>query len=174
VAWVVAVEWAVSGIVFPLWLHLERVSVDRGHYLHFLISQVLSGLVAASLSFFTESFLAARCFYPALVEPHVDDPAALDQLRGLNQRTGVYFMLAIATYFLTTFAVLWLADPGHDRKAIGILGGVGLPSFFLAYWLAGAIRRDLETLSLVAQPAAAGPGSSSELADSSWSTSRLH
>jgi hypothetical protein len=173
VAWVSAVEWAISGIVFPVWLHLKDVSINRGHYLHFLTSQVLCGLIAAGLSFFAVSFLSARAFYPALIDPHAHDPAAIGQLRGLARRTGVYFVLAIASYFLATFAVLWLADTGDDRLAIGALGAVGFPSFVLAYWLSGAIRRDLETLALVAQPGADGPGSSGELADSSWSTARL-
>ncbi|HEV7221494.1 MAG TPA: serine/threonine-protein kinase, partial [Pirellulales bacterium] len=158
VAWVSAAEWTISGVVFPVWLHLGDVSIDRGHYLHFLTSQVLCGLIAAGLSFFAVSFLSVRAFYPVLVDPQVHDPAAIGALRGLAQRTGVYFVLAIASYFLATFAVLWLADAGHDRAAIGALGAVGFPSFILAYWLSSAIRRDLETLSLVVQPGADGPG----------------
>jgi len=91
----------------------------------------------------------------------------------LAQRTGVYFVMAIASYFLATFAVLWLADTGHDRAAIGALGAVGFPSFILAYWLSSAIRRDLETLSLVVQPGAPGASDAGELGESSWSSGRV-
>ena len=174
VAWVSAFEWAVSGVVFPLWLRLEMVSIESRYYLHFFISQLLCGLVAASSSFFVVSFLSMRAFYPALIDPQGRDPEALSRLRGLAQRTGIYLVLAVATYFLSTFAVLWLADPGDDRWAIGVLGFVGFFYFIFAYWLTTAIRRDLETLAIVASPPHDGPGAASELTDSSWSVSRLH
>ncbi|HVW36330.1 MAG TPA: serine/threonine-protein kinase, partial [Pirellulales bacterium] len=173
VAWVSAFEWTLSGLVFPLWLRLEMLSMENRYYLHFFISQLLCGLIAASLSFFVVSFLSTRAFYPALVDPQGRDPEALGQLRGLAQRTGIYLVLAVATYFLSTFAVLWLAEPGDDRWAIGVLGVVGFFYFILAYWLTTAIRRDLETLAIVALPPQDGPGHSSELSDSSWSVSRL-
>jgi len=173
VAWVSAIEWTLSGVVFPLWLRLATVPVKEPYYLHFLISQALCGLIAASLSFFVVSFLSARAFYPALVDPQDRDPEALARLRGLAQRTGVYFVLTVAAYFLSTFAVLWLANSTDDQIAIGVLGVIGFPTFILAYWLSSAIRRDLETLAIVALPPHDGPGFSSELSDSSWSISRL-
>ena len=173
VAWVSAVEWTFSGVVFPLWLRLEMVSIESRHYLHFLISQALCGLIAASSSFFVVSFLSTRAFYPALVDPQGRDPEALSQLRGLAQRTSVYFVVAVAAYFLSTFAVLWLADSTDDQLAIGALAGIGFPVFILAYWLSTAIRRNLETLAIVALPPHDGPGAASELTDSSWSVSRL-
>jgi hypothetical protein len=130
-------------------------------------------LIAASSSFFVVSFLSTRAFYPALVDPQGRDVEALAQLRGLAQRTSVYFVVAVAAYFLSTFAVLWLADSTDDQIAIGVLGLIGFPTFILAYWLSSAIRRDLETLAIVALPPHDGPGHSSELSDSSWSVSRL-
>ena len=173
VAWVSAFEWTLSGVVFPLWLRLKMFSIESRHYLHFFISEALCGLIAASMSFFVVSFLATRAFYPALVDPQGRDPTALAQLRGLAQRTGIYFVLTVAAYFLSTFAVLWLANSTTDRLAVGLLGLIGFPVFMLAYWLTSAIRRDLESLAIVAAPAHDGPGLSSELTDSSWSISRL-
>jgi hypothetical protein len=173
VAWVSAFEWTLSGLVFPLWLRWAEVPVKSQHYLHFLISQACCGLIAATLSFFVVSYLATRAFYPALVDAQGRDNEALGQLRGLAQRTSVYFVLAVAAYFLSTFAVLWLADSTDDQFAIAVLAGIGFPVFILAYWLSTAIRRDLETLAIVAIPSQDGPGSSSELSDSSWSISRL-
>lgn len=172
VAWVSAAEWAISGIVFPLWLNLAEVSIDRGHYLHFLASQMLCGLIAASLSFFVVTCLTTRAFFPALVESQVQDLDSSRGLQALSQRTGRYFVLAIAAYFLAMFGVLWLASPGDDRLALAVLGSLGFPGFMLAYVLSGIIRRDIATLSAAVAPATDAASFAGDLTDSSWSISR--
>ncbi|HVX63340.1 MAG TPA: serine/threonine-protein kinase [Pirellulales bacterium] len=172
VAWVSAAEWAISGIVFPLWLYLKDVSIDYSHFLHFLTSQTLCGLIAASLSFFLITCLTTHAFFPALVEPQQHDSESVRGLQALSQRTGRYFVLAMGAYFLAIFAVLWLANSNDDRIAIAVLGAVGFPGFALAYALSGMIRRDISALAAVVAPAREGIGGGSELSDSSWSISR--
>ena len=158
--------------MFPLWLYLKDVSIDHSHFLHFLTSQTLCGLIAASLSFFLITCLTTHVFFPALVEPQQHDSESLRGLQALSQRTGRYFVLAMGAYFLAIFAVLWLANTNDDRIAIGVLGAVGFPGFALAYALSGLIRRDIAALAAVVAPAREGIGGGSELSDSSWSISR--
>jgi serine/threonine protein kinase len=159
VAWVSAAEWIVSGIVFPIWLSLDATTsanLDRIHYLHFLTSQALCGLPAAMLTFFCVTFLCLRVFYPLLIEPGVPDVSALERLQRLSPWPARYLAASVTLYFISTLAVLLLADTADDRKAMLVLGTVGLPTFWFALMLTKQIERDIAALSIAVSPTQGG------------------
>ncbi len=73
-AWVSAVDWAFSGFVIPTWMRAqvgENTAMVTKDYIHFVISQGLCGLVAATLTFFLVTLAAIRTCYPRLIAPAI-------------------------------------------------------------------------------------------------------
>lgn len=173
VAVVSAAEWAFSGVVFPLWLQLgspARMSFE--HYVHFLVSQVLCGLMSATLAFFAVTFLVVRAFYPLLVEAEKDEPEAITQLAILSRRTAQAFYIAVGVPFVAILAMTGV-DSGGGRVALGVLAGVGFLAFLAAFHWSRAIQRDIAALQQVALlPSSDTFTTSSELTDSFWTGSR--
>ena len=168
VALVSGTLWLITSAVFPGWVHLqfgERSAVEMRHYLHFAASQLLSGLIAGTLCFFVVTFVMVRFIYPMMVRCHAGDPDEGAQVAALTDRTWRYFGLAVAAPFL---AVIVLSVIGTQMgMAIGVLGMVGLAGFILNFFLALAIRKDLEALSLALAPS--GRLEQAAMSDSFWS-----
>jgi hypothetical protein len=173
VAWVTAGAWTVCGIVFPVWLRLDErtaaLSLDK--YAVFFTDLVLCGLMAATLSFFCITFVAVRAFYPRLIDPDVNDPAALPSITSLARRSGFYFLAAVAVPFIAVLAAVLLLK-GNDQYAVFALGLIGLAAFFASYRLWREIQHDLDALAALVEPAASLSDTSSLMTDSSWSTRR--
>ncbi|MEX0714591.1 MAG: serine/threonine-protein kinase [Pirellulales bacterium] len=172
VAWVAGALWTISGIVFPVWLHASTGHVKAIYYLHFMTSQVLCGLIAATLSFFCITFLAVRAFYPSLIRGEAGELGQLDDLQGLKRRTNVYFLLAVPGPLLAIFAVLLLADTRADRIAIGILGVVAFLNFLITYRLSQLIHQDIDALMIAVSPPSDSFVAGSDTVESFWAASR--
>src|SRR5262249_48274253 len=143
-AWVVSALWLTSGIVFPTWLKLDPTTSDAmqaEHYVRFLVTQVLSGLLSASLSFFFVTFLNVRVFYPLLVQPEVDDTAAVQKLRGVARRASIFFGAAVAVPFLAmmtlalTMGMSTFVTEQKSSWGIAVVGAEGVFGSLLAYRL---------------------------------------
>jgi serine/threonine protein kinase len=173
VAVVTAAEWALSGLVFPVWLHggsPARMSFE--HYVHFLVSQTLCGLMSATLAFFAVTFLAVRAFYPLLVEAEQDDPEAVVDLARLARHTAQAFYVAVGAPFVAILAMTGV-DSGGGRWALGVLAGAGFLAFLAAFHWSRAIQRDIAALQQVAMvPSSEAFTASSEAADLFWTGSR--
>jgi serine/threonine protein kinase len=150
VAWMSAAEWFVSGLVFPLWLHLElgdASGMQTHHYVHFLVSQFLCGTMAATLAFFAVTLLSTRAFCPALVDVCSDEPALTRQLNRLAQRVPIYLYI---TYLVVPLALMtFVVVETTSRFAFLVLGVVGLLASLLAIVLSRAIQRDVAALRVV-------------------------
>ena len=145
--------WWISGIAFPVWLHLEvgdTANLGWSQHLHFFTSQVLCGMLASTQTFFLISTLSLHAFFPALVRPEQDNSAALEWLRKLLNRAGWMFYLAVSVPLLSIFAVMF-ADV-RNPAPFGILAALGLGSFILSYRLFSSIQRDVETLAVAVSP----------------------
>jgi hypothetical protein len=92
-AWICAIDWAFSGFVFPSWMQAQvgaNTAITTSLYVHFVVSQALCGLIAATLTFFMVTLGALRTCYPRLVgpaagptpQPNERDTAASDKPRG--------------------------------------------------------------------------------------------
>ncbi len=173
VAVVTGVEWIISGVVFPLWLHIEpatSAALNWSHHLHFFTSQLICGLIAATLSFFTINYLALRAFYPRLMQSELEDVELLPRLRRLTRHCSYAFYLSVPLPLLAILAVVMAQV--QTPEAFVVLAALGLVNFGICFSLAGAINRDAEALALTTSGGLQRFGSSSELTDSFWSNSR--
>ena len=140
-ACVSAAEWFVTGLVFPFWLSRE-VPADRFHaslvYTHFMASQALCGMMASTLAFFFVSVLAVRAFYPTLFQVDHTDLSALGTVRSLQQRTWIYFGLAVVVpplSMVVMVVMLGVAKESMPQSTFAILGLVGLINSGLVFVL---------------------------------------
>ncbi|HEY5311282.1 MAG TPA: serine/threonine-protein kinase [Pirellulales bacterium] len=140
VALVSAIEWLLSGLVFPIWLRIslgENV-LNREQYLHFFASQTLCGMLAATMTFFMMTLFSLRVVTPALVDPDRDDESLYRALERLVRR--------IPWYMFVTFAVVPLAVMvmpavnASGREAFVALGLVGLLALGAAQYFSRGIR----------------------------------
>lgn len=150
---VTLLAWSISGLIFPIWLrmHLGKVpGISTSFYVHFLMSQILFGLVASTLTFFIMTFLTVRALHPLLVKQTRLDGQDLDSLGRLSQRVWIYFAISVAAPFLA-LGSLFLID-SKQQWAFGAISLVGLFGFFVSFGLARFIQNDLAALALAAAP----------------------
>jgi hypothetical protein len=170
VAGVTAVAWLVSGVMFPVWLQAEAAEgagLGFSEYVHFMSSQVVCGLIAATQSFFLVTFLNLRVFFGLLVDLETYDAAISQALRALAVRGRYYFLLAVSVPLI---AIVPLARVDSGRLAVLCLGGLGFVAFLWAYRLTQEIQIDLDAFAVATGPA--GPALESGDVDSFWVQSR--
>ena len=143
-------------------------------YAHFLTSQFISGLIAASLTFFVATFLCVRILYPLLMRTEGEDEDAVEQLTGLSQRIGYYFVVGVSVLFvaLVLLAAFGRGDAQGAQPALVVAAAGGLVCFGVSYKLARVIREDLTGLIIAASPPGETPTLSSDTVDTFWSSSR--
>ncbi len=113
-------------------------------YIHFMLSLVICGLIAAAYPYFLVTFLAVRILYPALL--HGGLPCADDAplLRKVDRELSRYLTVATAIPLL---ALALLASKGLSNPiTVGILSGAGLAGIALAFVLEGRTRAALTAL----------------------------
>lgn len=151
VAVVGIVEWIIAGGLYPTLMHLAGEPLSASHYVHFMASLALCGMIAATYPFFGVTFLSVRAFYPKLLPsepPGEPDHVALTRL---SRRTWGYLILA-ASLPLLAVVVLVLIGSAQGRLILGILSAGSLLGFGLIFYLARTIQADLATLSWIVQP----------------------
>jgi serine/threonine protein kinase len=171
VAWIGIALWIVSGAVFPIWLQTGTpdAQLKPHHYAHFITSQGLCGVIAATGVFFLLTSLAVRVYYPLLLRPDLGNPSETAGLAALSRRTSVYFAVAMSVPFL---ALIPLAFVDLQMPIVFVvLGLYGVASFALLFWLWRKIQQDLQALAVALNPEV-GYGAASESIDSVWSSSR--
>jgi serine/threonine protein kinase len=149
VAWVSGIEWLVSGLVFPIWLRVSlgtSSGLDSRQYVHFFASQVVCGMLAATMSFFLVTIYSLRVLNPPLLDADRDDDAAWQSLEALAARTSVYTRLTFAVIPLA-LVVMPLVHT-DSRWAFFMLGIVGLVAWALASVLARRIQRSIHSLQI--------------------------
>jgi len=151
-------EWLITGLVFPTWLSRE-VPAEKFHtaviFTHFIASQALCGMMASTLAFFFVCVLSVRAFYPALFQVDHTDLAALDWVRGLQQRTWIYFGVAVVVPPLSMIVmvlVLTIADENMPQWTFAVLGLVGLINSGLVFVLLRSAQSALAALSIAVSP----------------------
>ena len=58
--------WFPGGVLFPLGMHLEPGPWRSGDFIHFLLSFVISGLIATTYAYFAAQFVVLRVLYPQM------------------------------------------------------------------------------------------------------------
>ena len=151
-ATITAALWATSGFVFPAWIQLDtgtNSQLSSRHFTHFVVSNLLCGLVAATQSYYVVTFLAVRFCYPWLVRARVPDAREIGDLAKLSRRGRISLALTVSVPFLALSALVLI---NFDRSVIAALSGIGLLGCGLAYWLDLAIRGDLAALAGTMNP----------------------
>ena len=147
IALVSAVEWLISGLVFPAWLHLALTTplgLDARQYVHFFGSQSVCGLLAATTSFFLVTWYSLRVLTPALVDQDHDDPSMRRALDRLSRATGRYTRLTSAAIPLALLLMPLVRS--QSRWTFFVLGLVGLLAWRLAFVLSQRIQRSIQAL----------------------------
>jgi serine/threonine protein kinase len=121
--------WLLSGVPFRLWMYANGADLSVGHYFLFFSSHLLCGLIAGNLVVFTLTYLQVRLFYPRLLSENWETQQLKSAHARLRRRVERYFMLAVATPFISALA-LGLSFSNTD---------VNYWPFFLGLGLLGAI-----------------------------------
>jgi serine/threonine protein kinase len=147
-----AALWTVSGFVFPTWMRYGAAGageLSAGPYVHFVVSNLLCGLIAATQSYYVVSFLSVRLCYPWLLRARPADARELPELANLARIGRIVLGLTVLVPFLALAALL-LNDV--QRVTIGAIAATGFFGCGLAYLLDLAIRADLGALAAAINP----------------------
>lgn len=144
--------WFVSGFVFPTWMRFgagAASQISASHYIHFIVSNMLCGLIAATQSYYVVTFLSVRICYPWLMQARAADARDLPELAGLVRLGRIVLALTVSVPFLALAALL-LKDV--ERDVIGAIAATGFLGCALGYWLDLAIRGDVGALATAIHP----------------------
>jgi hypothetical protein len=159
VAMLIGMEWMVSGLVFPLWL---QIALDRQHglsamqYVHFFGSQLICGLLAATICFFLLTWYSLRVFSPLLIDPAHDDLPLWHALRQLESTTSQFTRLTFATVPLALLLMPLVHT--ESRWTFFVLGLLGMLAWRLATVLERKIQRSIHALQVAVNERFAGYG----------------
>jgi eukaryotic-like serine/threonine-protein kinase len=145
------VEWLVSSLILPLWLHLGADLPEFGatQYVQWFFAQSICGLIAVTFAFFCITLYSLRCLTPRMIDAVSDDAELAGGLDRLERRAGLYSRLsfAVVPLALVAMAVVQPAWPWTFK----ILGVVGLVTWALAVVLGSRLLRLIAALRVVAQ-----------------------
>ncbi len=149
---VTAALWTVSGFVFPTWMRFgagAASQISTGDYVHFIVSNLLCGLIAATQSYYVVTLLSVRICYPWLLQARPTDARELAELANLARWGRIVLGLTVLVPFLALAALL-LKDV--ERGVIGAIAATGFIGCALAYWLDLTIRADIGALATAINP----------------------
>jgi serine/threonine protein kinase len=171
-AWMGMVLWIVSGIAFPAGqlMKFGASAVKPIDFGIFLASQVVTGWISSTLTFFLLAFIFVRAFYPVLVRPDEAHTEEVEDLSKLAHRCGWCFaltivgtVLALGLVALATSTSLWW------RAGLPVIGGI---CSLAAYWMSQLIRADLLTLAIAIDPQREASSITSDTISSLWTGTR--
>ena len=128
-------EWLISGLVFPVWLHAHAPAdspLTWQHYLHFIGSQLVCGLISATLTFFFVTFVAIRICYPLLLRRNWPARRKSPVWCALSGRVWIYFGLAVCAPFLAVMLLVLIASGAQRNWRLGRGRPDWVRSFLLA------------------------------------------
>ncbi|MGE0192244.1 MAG: serine/threonine-protein kinase [Planctomycetota bacterium] len=143
-ACVVLPLWILGGLAFPVWRTLEGGVVGGAAWSHFVVSNVLFGVLAATGAFFNAAaVIVVGALAPVLAPPR-PAPWPEDAAQRLERRAQVCFGASVAVPFVSVVANTFMP---HDEQAVYlVLGLLGVVAFGLAWLLHDLVRRTLAAL----------------------------
>ncbi len=155
VAWIVVVLWSASGIAIPIGLEVgSEAPTGLGWevHLHLVVSQVLCGVITATLTFYCMTLMAVRALYPLFLRAGSIVPRDQEGIRFAGRRVWLHFGLSVSVPFIAVIVLVLSNPPQELRWAQVVLGIFGLLSFGLVFWMSRLIQTDLAALSLAVGP----------------------
>jgi serine/threonine protein kinase len=171
-AWLGMSLWLLSGIAFPAGqlFKFGAVAVDPTDFATFLASQVVTGWISSTLTFFLLTFIFVRAFYPVLVRPDETHIEEVDGLVKLAHRCGWCFGLTIfATFLALGLVALGTATSLWWKIGLPVIGGA---CSLAAYWMSQLIRADLATLAVAIDPQREASSITTDTVSSLWTGTR--
>ncbi|HEV3138515.1 MAG TPA: serine/threonine-protein kinase, partial [Pirellulales bacterium] len=151
-AMITALLWTISGFVIPAWIHFgagAESKLSPEHFRHFVVSNLLCGMIAATQSYYVVTFFSVRFCYPWLLQARPADARDANDLADLARRNRIFLGLTVSVPFVAVLAFVQLS---FDPEVISTLGAIGLFGCGLAYWLDLTIRGDLAALAASMDP----------------------
>jgi serine/threonine protein kinase len=146
-----AALWTVSGFVFPTWLRFgdSNAPISAAAYVHFVISNMLCGLIAATQSYYLVTYLSLRVCFPWLLQARGPDARVLPELGHIARLGRSVLGLTVSVPFLALAALL-VNDVARD--VLGAIAATGFLGCALGYWFDLTIRADLVALATAINP----------------------
>jgi serine/threonine protein kinase len=142
--------WLVAGLIWPIALRAaaaEPPPEGWAAYIHFLLSLLICGLIAAAYPYFVATFIAVRAWYPALLGSEGPNAADGPALRQIEREMARY--RAAATAIPLVGVALLASSRAANMLAVAMLCVIGLAGTLLAFALEGRVRADIAALSQV-------------------------
>jgi serine/threonine protein kinase len=150
-AGVCAALFAISGIIFPIVLHSQVPDLPASVTWHFLMSQLMCGLIAGSYPFFSLTWLAVRMAFPAFLSRAGLTDEDVRNLDTMEWWLGPFLVVAAAVPLLALGFYVMLIGATANRSAMAVVAFAGTMGLFAAWALTAATRRDLAALRALAR-----------------------
>lgn len=155
---ITALLWTLSGFIIPAWTQLGAGPLSQlgaAHYRHFIVSNLLCGMITATQSYYVVTFLNVRLCYPWLIQSRMGRGDEPNLAAGVIRRNRIFLGLTFSVPFLALFALVFLhmGEETVNLIVIGALGGIGIIGCGLGYLLDLTIRSDLGALAGAMSPA---------------------
>jgi serine/threonine protein kinase len=138
------VIWLSAGILFPLIMQLNAGTLPGTVYLHFVISMLLCGAIAAVYPFFFVSFIALRAFYPLLLAGNPPSASDCQQLTRISQQASRYLLIAGGVPLVGV--TLLAFNQSTSVLAHSVLSVSGLIGFMIAFRMHRLLQLDIAAL----------------------------
>ncbi len=132
-------SWIPGGLIFPFGIEALSQPVAPAVYGHFLVSFLISGLIATTYAWFGTQYLVLRSLYPRLwIDPVQPRELAGRELRPIERRTRFFQFSAGLIPLGGAILLLWI-DTGESltfafRLLVIALIGLGMLGFGLTLW----------------------------------------
>ena len=150
---VVCLSWMLSGFVFPWVIHIASGPLTADVFGHFMIDFAISGLIAATYSYFGVEAIVLRVLYPRLLVGQLRPCAtARDELKQVPLRIRM-LQIGAGLIPLGGAALLVLVGPatvdayGMFRVLVTALIGLGMLGFCFSISLAGRLLKCVSVMS---------------------------
>ncbi len=139
--------WVIAGAVYPVTLRILFPSFDRVEAIHFFMSLLICGGVAAVYPFFGMAWLATKIYYPRFQRDRLSDDQFQSRASLVARRCGL-FLLAAAVIPLIGLVLLISRDVvAKDVMLWAVLASVA--GLFAAFYAFGRIIGDWQKMSVV-------------------------
>lgn len=141
-------EWIIAGLAYPFALHFIAGRLDAIAQIHFFVSLLICGLLAAAYPFFLTATLTIRSYIPALLRHDRLSSGDVARLHGLSDQSAWSLYLAggvpaIGMMILLTTQESRDQDSAFTLKVLSVLGAIGF-AFVLS--LSRSLQSDIQAL----------------------------
>jgi hypothetical protein len=159
---IVIILWLCTSVVFPVWLQMAGAQLTAREYFHFFVSQLFTGLIGASLSYFIVMYINVRAFYPKLLPGDARDEQAVRDLTTAGRPIKWYFVVLVIVPILSLMISVSPFMRSRDASAAAaeaelalaflVLGATGILGFLVCFYFGGRIQTDLMALRVAVSP----------------------